>query len=296
MHILRSISVFWLCFCLQAQAPPGAEAAKPAPMLGPVQAPGAYATVNGRRMHYEQHGQGRTVVLLHGGVSGIRSSFEQQLPLLAKDHRVIAVEQIGHGHTPDADIPFSYAQMAEDTSALLRSLKVQTADVIGWSDGGILALLLARRHPDLVRRVVVSGVNTRLIMTPEEVKEIREATPQQLVDFLGPKPKEAYAAVSPDGAAHWPVVVKKVWDLWLTPVILEKADLQAIQAPVLLVSGDKDSIPLDHTLEIFKTLPKAQLLVLPGTKHRTFQTAAGVLNPLLLNFLDSPEPTAILRP
>jgi pimeloyl-ACP methyl ester carboxylesterase len=265
-------------------------------MLTPAQAPGAYAMVNGRRMYYEQHGQGRTILLLHGGVGTIRSSFEHQLPFLAKDHRVLAVEQIGHGHTPDAPIPFSYAQMAEDTAALLRSLKVQSADVIGWSDGGILGLLLARRHPDLVRRVVVSGVNTRLIMTPEKVKEIREATPQQLADDLSPTLKEAYAAVSPDGAAHWPVVAQKVWELWLTPVILEKADLLAIQAPVLLVSGDKDSIPLDHTLENFKALAKGQLLVLPGTKHLTFQTAAAVLNPMILNFLDSPDPAAIPRP
>jgi len=294
MHILRPLSAFGLCCCLQAQSSPASEGPKPAPVL--TAEPSAHAMVNGRRMYYEQHGQGRTVLLLHGGVGTIRSSFEHQLPLLAKDHRVLAVEQIGHGHTPDAPIPFSYAQMAEDTAALLRSLKVQGADVIGWSDGGILALLLARRHPDLVRRVVVSGVNTRLIMTPEEIKEIREATPQQLVDFLGPKPKEAYAAVSPDGAAHWPVVAKKVWELWLTPVILEKADLQAIQVPVLVVSGDQDSIPLDHTIEIYKALPKAQLLVLPGTKHRTFQTAAAVLNPLILAFLDSPEPAAVPRP
>jgi len=295
MRIHQNICAFALCFCLQAQAPPSAE---PAPTLSQTttSSKGAFATVNGRKMYFEQHGQGLPVVLLHGGAGTIRSSFEKQLAPLSKARCVIAIEQIGHGHTPDANLPFSYSQMAEDSAALLRSLQIQSADVVGWSDGGILALLLARRHPELIRRIVVSGVNTRLIMTPADIQEIRASTPQQLAKDLGPAARETYVATSPDGAEHWPEVAKKLWELWLTPVILERADLQAIQAPVLLISGDRDAIPLDHTLEIFKALPKAQLLVLPGTKHRTFQTAAAALNPMILNFLDSPEPSAIPRP
>jgi pimeloyl-ACP methyl ester carboxylesterase len=250
---------------------------------------GEYTTVNGRRMYFEQHGQGRDLVLLHGGAGTIQHSFEKQISVLSNGHRVIAIEQIGHGHTPDSKIPFSYSQMAEDTVALLRTLKVENADFIGWSDGGILALLIARRHPELVRRFVISGANTRLVgMTPAEVKEIQESTPQKLAEILGPSLREAYVAASPDGLAHWPVVAKKVWDLWLTPVVFEREDLVSIQAPVLVVCGDKDGVPIDHTLEIFKALPKAQLLVLPGTGHHTFKTAANTLNPIILSFIDAP--------
>lgn len=262
-----------------------AQVASPSPNI----TGGEYAIANGRQMYFEQYGQGRTIVLLHGGAGSIQLSFEKQIPILSNGHRVIAIEQIGHGHTPDANIPFSYFQMAEDTVALLRTLKVENADFIGHSDGGILALLIARRHPELVRRTVISGANTRLVgKTPAQVKEIQESTPQKLAEKLGPSLREAYEAASPDGPAHWPVVAKKVWDLWLTPVILEREDLVAIQAPVLVVCGDRDSIPIDHTLEIFRALPKAQLLVLPGTGHATFKTSASALNPIILSFIDAP--------
>jgi len=262
-----------------------AQSINPAPNIGA----GEYATVNGRKMYYEQHGLGRTVVFLHGGANTIQTSFEKQISVFSTGHRVIAIEQVGHGHTSDVDCQYSYAQMAEDTVALLRNLKVENADFIGWSDGGMLALLIARRHPELVRRLVVSGANTRLVgMTPAEVKEIQDSTPEKLAEGLGPSKKEAYVAATPDGPSHWPIVAKKVWNLWLTPVILEREDLLAIKAPVLVVCGDKDVIPIEHTVEIFKTLPNAQLLVLPGCGHPTFKNAASTLNPIILSFIDAP--------
>ena len=250
-------------------------------------AKGEYIAVNGRQMYLEQYGRGRALVLLHGGLSTIQASFEKQIGIFSKNHHVIAIEQTGHGHTPDADIPFSYVQMARDTGGVLRSLNVKDADIIGWSDGGILALLIATHHPELVHRLVISGVNTELIgMSPEEMQAIRDSTAEELAQ--GTPLSEHYGKVSPDGPAHWPVVVKKVWDLWLTPVAVKKEDLARIQAPVLVVCGDSDIIPLEHTIKIFKSLPHAKLLVLPGTGHDTFSESADTLNPIILAFLDAP--------
>ena len=250
-------------------------------------AKGEYIAVNGRQMYLEQYGRGRALVLLHGGLSTIQASFEKQIGIFSKNHHVIAIEQTGHGHTPDADIPFSYVQMARDTGGVLRSLNVKDADIIGWSDGGILALLIASHHPELVHRLVVSGANIDLVgMSPEEVKAIKESSPEELA--RGMPPTETYLKVSPDGPKHWPVMVKKVWDLWLTPVAVKKEDLARVQAPVLVVCGDSDSIPLEHTIKIFKSLPHAKLLVLPGTGHHTFSESADTLNPIILAFLDAP--------
>ena len=250
-------------------------------------AKGEYITVNGRRMYLEQYGHGRALVLLHGGLSTIEKSFEKQIAAFSKHHHVIAIEQTGHGHTPDADIPFSYVQMARDTGGVLRSLNVKDADIIGWSDGGILALLIASHHPELVHRLVVSGVNIDLVgMSPEDVKAIRESSAEELAQ--GIPPSDNYLEVSPDGPGHWPVVVKKVWDLWLTPIAVKQEDLARVQAPVLVVCGDNDIIPLEHTIEIFKSLPHANLLVLPGTGHDTFSESADTLNPIILAFLDAP--------
>ena len=169
---------------------------------------GEYVTVNGLQMYVEQAGKGRALVLLHGGLSTIQTSFEKQISAFSKTHHIIAIEQIGHGHTPDADRPFSYEQMAEDTAAVLNSLNVKDADIVGWSDGGIVALLIAIRHSELVHRVVISGANTKLVgLSPTIVKEIQQSSPEKLAQDM--PPSEHYRKVSPDGPDHWPVRGKK---------------------------------------------------------------------------------------
>ncbi len=240
---------------------------------------GHYAVIAGYRMYYEERGHGRPLVLLHGGLNTIVGSFARQIPAFARTHRVVAVEQVGHGHTPDARETFTYGQMAEDTAALLRQLHVVPADLVGWSDGGIIALVIARRYPELVRRLVISGANINVEgERPEDVQALRDWSP----DASGPETGHPAAA----GA---PTVAEKVRQLWLTPVILERSDLARIEAPVLVVSGDRDVIRLEHTLEIFESLPNAELCILPGTGHDTFQTAANRLDPLILKFLDEPR-------
>jgi pimeloyl-ACP methyl ester carboxylesterase len=118
------------------------------------------------------------------------------------------------------------------------------------------------------------------------VQAIHDSTAEELAQGM-PLP-ENYGKVSPDGPKHWPVVVKKVWDLWLTPIAVKQEDLARVQAPVLVVCGDSDIIPLEHTIKIFKSLPHAKLLVLPGTGHDTFSESADTLNPIILAFLDAP--------
>lgn len=250
---------------------------------------GQFAVINGQKIYYERYGSGRPLVLLHGGINSIQSSFKNQIEYFAAHREIIGIEQVGHGHTPDSAEDFSYFRMAKDTADLLRSLNISNADFMGWSDGGILALLIAKNNPDLVHRVIASGANTRLVgMTPEEIKKIRDSTPEQLAADIEKKYRDQYVDVSPDGEKHWPIIVKKIWDLWLTPLILEDKDLALIKAPTLIINGDKDLIPVEHAVEIFKALPKGQLFIVPATEHHTFELAAPLLNPVMLTFLDSP--------
>lgn len=255
-------------------------------------AAGTYADANGSRMYYEVHGKGRPIVLLHGGLGTIETSFSKLVPELARDHRVIAIEQVGHGHSPDRDGAYAYARQAEDTAALLAHIGVSGADVVGYSDGGILALLLAARHPELVRKVVASGANVRPDgIEPKPLGWMRQASPEEFAAKMGGAGRlEAYGRASPDGAGHWQVLAEKVRALWVGPVPLEPADLARIAAPVLLVSGDHDTIRPEHTVEMFRAMPRAQLLVLPDTGHDTFNTRAALLNPILVAFLDAPVP------
>jgi pimeloyl-ACP methyl ester carboxylesterase len=243
---------------------------------------GEYAEVHGIKMYYEVYGEGRPVVLLHGGTATIQTSFAEQIPVLARNHRVIAIEQMGHGHTGDvAGRVLSYEGMAEDTAALLVQLGIQNADVVGWSDGGQLALRLAFTHPELVRRVVASGVG--LGATPQEQQAMRALSADRW-----PAPvREEYARVSPDGPQHWPVFFDKVRTMWAKPSWgISEQELGKIKATVLIVGGDRDFTRVEETVRIFRMIPGARLAILPGTDHYTFQKRPGWMNPIILDFLD----------
>jgi pimeloyl-ACP methyl ester carboxylesterase len=242
-----------------------------------------YVEVHGIKMYYEIHGEGRPVVLLHGGTSTIQSSFAEQVPALARNHRVIAIEQMGHGHTADvAGRELSYEGMAEDTAALLVQLGIKDADVVGWSDGGQLALRLAFTHPELVRRVVASGVGLGAD-TPQAQQAIRAMS----ADHWSAQVHDEYARVSPDGAAHFPVFFEKVKTMWAKPSWgISEAELRKIKAQVMIVAGDRDFTRVEETTRIFRMIPGARLAVLPATDHFTFQKRPGWLNAMILDFLD----------
>jgi len=251
---------------------------------------GGYASVNGVKLYYEVRGTGAPVVLLHGGINTLETTFANLMPELARKYRVVAVEQVGHGHSPDTEAPRTLAEMADDTAALLAHLGIPRADLVGWSDGGIIALLIAVRHPERVRRVVASGANLRLdALSPNFVKWATAVVPE---DKSLEKLRMAYERASPDGPAHWPTLLARDRALWLQPVIIEKDKLATVKAPTLVVSGDGDSVLVEHAVEIFRTLPDAQLCVLPATGHNTFVPRAAWLLPMLTSFLDAPDKTA----
>jgi pimeloyl-ACP methyl ester carboxylesterase len=236
-----------------------------------------WAAIHGHRMYYAIRGDGPTLLLLHGGGDSGEHSFERQIDVFSLHHRIIAPDQVGQGHTPDVTGPLSYTSMAQDTATLLKSLKLSRVDVVGFSDGGILALMLAVRHPELVRRLVISGVN----IAPEGL------TPQELAGLR-------------DAQITKPTTIgEKLAKLWLTSPTeaeLNLAMLAKIDRPVLVISGDRDAITLEHTLLIFHALPQAELCVLPGTDHATFSGRPEWLNPIISAFLDRPDATAVAAP
>lgn len=242
--------------------------------------PAAYATetdldqwarVNGHMMHYFRAGSGPPVLLLHGGGDSGEHAFANQIGALVEaGHQVIAPDQVGQGRTPDQPGPLHYAAMMEDTAALLRQLRLASVDVLGFSDGGILGLMLAIRHPDLVDRLAVSGVN----VSPDGLP----------ADHLDALRAELGAAADGGAVGTWP----KLGELWLnspTDAELNLSVLAAVSQPVLLMAGDHDLIRLDHTVAIFQALPNAQLFILPDTGHGTFSTRPDLINPVLIRFL-----------
>jgi len=226
-----------------------------------------WAPIRGHRIYYTVRGNGPTLVLLHGGGDSGEHSFVRQLDVFSEHHHIVAPDQVGQGRTPDVPGPLSYTAMMEDTATLLELLKLKHVDIVGFSDGGILALMLAVRHPELVGRLVISGVNIAPEgLNPENLKELRA--------LQIPKPK---------------TIDEKLAHLWLTSpseAELNLSLLVTITQPVLLISGDRDAITLEHTLQIFHALPHAELCVLPGTDHATFSGRPEWLNPIINSFLD----------
>lgn len=237
-----------------------------------------WLTVNGHALHYLSRGHGRPLLLLHGGGATPRDSFSKQLRAFAAGHRVIAPEQVGHGRTPAQPGPLSYMRMMDDTAALLSALHLGPVDVVGFSDGGILALMLAAHHPELVRRLVVSGANYSPDGVSEEVQAAERA-------------RRRYPLAVDEGLRHELSFEDKLIRLWAespTTDELSPALLSHITRRVLVMAGDHDVIKIAHTFALYDALPDARLWILPNTSHSTFSERPTWVNNEVLAFLDAP--------
>ena len=219
-----------------------------------------YADVNGLNMYYEVHGEGRPLLMLHGGTGSIP---EKWIPLFTPQFRVIAPEQMGHGRTADLmDRPFHYHDMAKDTVELMRQLGIESAAVVGCSDGGIIGLDMAIHHPGRVTKLAVTGANSRTDgYTAENLEWARTFNPED------ESASDDYARLSPDGADHWPIFLGRLQPMWSAEPSFTREELQSIEAPTLLIIGDGDIVTPEHAVEMFRTIPGAQLCVVPNAGH-----------------------------
>jgi pimeloyl-ACP methyl ester carboxylesterase len=221
---------------------------------------GRYATVNGLKMYYEIHGSGMPLVLIHGGGSTIRSTFGRILPELARTHQVIAVELQAHGHTPDRDQPLSFEQDADDVAALLKGLRIEKADVLGFSNGGTTALRIAIRHPELVNRLVLASTTyKRDGMQPGFFEGMQQASLESMPQPL----KEAYLEANPDPQGLQAMFARDVARM-LNFKDIPDADIRSIKAPALVINSDAEVVRAEHALELARTLPNARLAILPS--------------------------------
>lgn len=247
-----------------------------------------YAPVSGLQMYYEIHGEAHAgqppLVLLHGGGDTIGTSFGQILPELAKRRQVIAFEQQGYGHTADiAERPFTFEQSADDTAALLKHLNVERADLFGFSNGGTIALQVAIRHPEVVRKLVVaSAFYSREGGDPAFWEFMKTATLENMPQEL----QQAYLQVAPhpenlrmfhDKAAQ------RMRDFQDIP----DESMRGIVAPTLVLAGDADVVRPEHAVATFRLLPHAKLAILPDSDHGLLETRVELLVPMIESFLDA---------
>jgi pimeloyl-ACP methyl ester carboxylesterase len=254
-----------------------------------------YAPVNGLQMYYEVHGSGEAVVLLHGSFMTITNNWTQWIGELAKTRKVIAVEMQGHGRTADIDRDFSYENLADDVAALLDYLKIASADLIGYSLGGGVAMQCAIRHPEKVRKVVsISGFFRRDGL----VKEALDAFPKLTAETFKGSPIEAEYKKLSRAPDEFPNFVKRVVAIQLKPYDFGAERLKATKAPMFFIHGDADGVRLDHISEMFRLKgdeihgdlrPRSvsRLAILPNTTHVTLMQRMSVIVPMVNDFFDA---------
>ncbi len=207
-----------------------------------------YAAVNGLKLYYEVYGAGKPIVLLHGSFMTIPLNWSQAIPMLAKNRKVIVAEMQGHGRTRDTDRELSYEAMADDVSGLLKHLKVDSTDVLGYSMGGGVAFQFAVRHPGQLRRLVIlSGAYAHDGWWPDVEASFGTMNADM---FKGSVIEKQYVSMGND-PAHFPEFVKKVMSIDLKPYNWS-ADVKKIKAPLFMAVGDADGIRYEHALELFR--------------------------------------------
>jgi pimeloyl-ACP methyl ester carboxylesterase len=207
---------------------------------------------------YAERGHGDPCVLLHPGGAGVDSrALAPTLDALAQVLHIYTPEQRAHGRTPDVDGPVSFELMAYDTITFIESVIGHPVYLVGCSDGAVIALTIARHRPDLVRRLVfVAGV----FHHDGREKGVLDGEPPE---FL----KQSYGELSPDGIGHYDVVVAKLAAMHASEPALSQSDLQKIAPRTLIMVADDDEVRLEHAVAMYRSLPDAELAVVPGTSH-----------------------------
>jgi pimeloyl-ACP methyl ester carboxylesterase len=226
---------------------------------------GKYQLVRGVKLYYEVYGQGKPLLMIHGNGGDI-SKFSKNIPYFARQYKVIAVDSRAHGKSTDPSDSLSFEMMADDFAALLTSLRIDSAYVLGWSDGGINAILLAMRHPEKVKKLVSTGAN----LSPDSTAIVPSLLKQMQQAYADNKNK---VFATPKEKNDW-----KVFTLDVLQPNIPLSALRSVKTPALIVAGDRDVIVAEHTVAIARNLPNAWLWILPNSGHATLIDHADEFN------------------
>jgi pimeloyl-ACP methyl ester carboxylesterase len=239
--------------------------AQPTPPYGHNPAAGHYQLVRGVKLYYETYGQGPPLLLIHGNGDNI-AAWAKNIPYFTQRYRVIAVDSRAHGKSIDPGDSLSFEMMADDFAGLLTSLHIDSAYVMGWSDGGINALVLAMRHPEKVKKLVATGANlwpdSTALMPSLWQQQQRGYQENKNVKFADPKRRNDWKVFCLD-------VFQPNIPLWA---------LRRIRVPAFIIAGDRDVIRPEHTVVIYRSLPRAWLWIVPDSGHATLQEHADEFN------------------
>lgn len=243
-------------------------------------------------MYYDTFGDsGDTLVLLHGALGGgyVLGDFAERL---SSDHLVLVPDMRGRGHTADVPGELSFTAMVQDVAGFVEEVARGPVHLVGISDGGIIGLGVAMASPSSLRTLVAIGANYHFdglvpgagfLDTPHDD------------DSLAPL-RDAYGEMSPDGPDHWPVIYEKVMAMAATQPTWTVGDLNSIDVPTLVISGDDDLISLEHTVSLYRAVPEARLAVIPGASHACFMERPELVAGMILEFIEDPVAPKTMLP
>ncbi len=247
----------------------------PKNIYGKNKAVGKYYNIRGFKMYAEVYGQGQPLLFIHGNGGSI-NNFTKQIPYFSKKYKVIVADSRAQGKSIDPADSLTYEMMADDYAALLDVMKIDSAYVVGWSDGGINGLLLAMRHPEKVKKLAVTGANLRPDTT---------AVPQVIWNLVTPMYNELKNKPNKNEAENGGY---KLLRLLIEQPHIPDVYLQKISCPSLVIGGDHDVIKEEHTMEIYKNIPRAYLWILPNSGHSTPVVYSDEFNKKVDEFFRSP--------
>jgi pimeloyl-ACP methyl ester carboxylesterase len=228
-----------------------------------------YLSVNGINMYYEIHGEGEPLVLIHGGGSTITTSFGRLLPLLANHHKIIAVELQAHGHTTDRDASESFEQDADDVAALVKGLAINKTSILGFSNGGNTAMQIAIRHPGLVNKLILASTfYKREAFFQGFFEGMKTAT----IDVMPKILRDAFLQVN-DDETRLLNMFNKDKERMLNFTDWKDELVASIQAPTLIISGDRDVVSPSHAVAMSEVIHRARLMILPA-EHGSYLGSA----------------------
>ena len=236
---------------------------------------GRYYNIRGIKMYCEVYGEGEPLLIIHGNGGSI-ANFSNNIPYFSKKYKVIIADSRAQGKSADSSDSLSYEMMADDYAALLTALKVDSANEIGWSDGGINGVLLAIHHPEKVKKLAVTGTN----LQPDT-----NAVFQEVWDIVGPDYQKLKRKVnkSEEEKKNW-----KLLKLLTEQPHIPVSDLGKIACPTLVIGGDHDVIREEHTMLIYHSIPKSYLWILPNSGHSTPVVYKDVFNTTVDDFFNKP--------
>jgi len=242
------------------------------------EAVGNYVELNGAKIYYQEYGKGEPLLLVHGNGSSIKS-MKNQIEYFKSKFRVIIADNRGHGKSELKTDSLTYIQIAKDLSGLSNHLKLDSLNIIGWSDGAILGLQMGIYNDLNIKRIVAMAGNLRPDTTavsswaPNKIKK----TEIKLKELI----------TKGDTSRDWNLILQRV-DLLLNQPNISHEDLKKIKAPVLIIAGDRDIIRNEHSIEIFNNIPKSQLCIMPGATHSAPEMIPEIFNEIVNRFLSEP--------